>query len=591
MKRLIDDLNTRSRGSRTALCGLVAVAALVIAGCGSSHSKSTPNTGSTTGPGTSSITSPGTGSTTSPGTSSTTNPTVPTSTKVKHHDLVTIMQADGELYSPGSNPDSTIDNLAELGASTIRTIAYWNNYAPDPSSHTAPKGFDAANPGAYHASVWATLDAADRRAAQDQVTLYVTLDGGNAPLWATGAGAPKQGVNPDHWKPSAVDYGQWVKAMGLRYSGNYKPKGQSSPLPRIHFWSIWNEPNLGVEIAPVTTDNGKVLSAAAQYRKLLGAGWNALAATGHTPQTDTILIGETAPRGSDSPTTPAGSLAPLPFIRALYCVSSDDKPLRGTAAGQLGCPTTGAGTKAFAAQNPALFKASGWADHPYPDGAAPNVSTQPQGTTGYADFANLGMLITTLDKAAGPYGKVPRFPIYNTEFGYETLPGGSYPQMTQARAAIYLNEAEYLSWINPRVVSYDQYEWHDPQPPSTFTTGLYEWHDNIAKLTLPAFLMPMFLPKTTAAKGSALPVWGCARRAPGLMKATKQPQRVGIQLSTNSGKTFKTIKTVTLDPAEGGCYFDTQVTFPSSGLVRLTWDNNGTNGSIEYSRTQAITLS
>lgn len=60
-----------------------------------------------------------------------------------------------------------------------------------------------------------------------------------------------------------------------------------------------------------------------------------------------------------------------------------------------------------------------------------------------------------------------------------------------------------------------------------------------------------------------------------------------IQLSTDGGTTYNTVKTVTLDPAKGGCYFDTQVKFAASGDVRLSWANNG---APQYSRTQAITL-
>lgn len=279
---------------------------------------------------------------------------------------------------------------------------------------------------------------------------------------------------------------------------------------------------------------------------------------------------------------------PLQFIRALYCVSTDFKPLRGAAASDIGCPTTSVQTKRFVAQNPALFKASGWADHPYPDGQGPTVNTQPKGTTGYADFANLSALISTLDNAAGAYGQSPKLPIYNTEFGYAPVPDGPYPQLTQAKAAIYLNEAEYLTWSNPRIASYDQYEWHDPAPPATFATGLYEYANNAPKATYYAFLMPLWLPKTSAVKGAPMTVWGCARQATGLERSTEQPQRVGIQLSTDDGKTYKTIQTVTLDPAKGGCYFDTRVKFPASGLVRTTWTNTGV---AEYSRTQAIKLS
>lgn len=259
MPRFFTPFTATSSKAGGALCGLAVSAALVIAGCGGSNTKST-------------------------GSRPTSAPSTPASTTVTHRDnLLTIMQADGELNDPQSTPATTINGLAELGASTIRTIAYWNEFAPDPDSHTQPKGFNGADPADYAPSVWKILDGADRQAKADGVTLYVTLDGGNAPLWGTGPGA-QPGVNPDHWEPSAADYAQWVKAVGLRYSGNYRPKGQSAALPRIHFWSIWNEPNLGVEIAPVATDHGKIASGAAQYRKLVEAGWNALASTGHTPR-------------------------------------------------------------------------------------------------------------------------------------------------------------------------------------------------------------------------------------------------------------------------------------------------------------------
>jgi hypothetical protein len=548
----------RARSSGAAFGGLAAVAAIMIAGCGSSQ---------------------GTGSTP-------TIPNTPSTAKVTHRsDLLTIMQADGELDDPQANPATTIDALASFGATTIRTIVNWDAFAPDAASHTEPTGFDGADPGDYSPKVWATLDAADREAQKDGVSLFVTLNG-LAPVWATGPD-PEKGVSINAWKPSPTDYAQWVKAMGLRYSGNYKPKGQSSPLPRIHFWSIWNEPNEGVNIAPVATDHGKIASGAAQYRTLVEAGWNALVSTGHTTETDTILIGETAPRGISGPgqpAKPAEGMVPTRFIQALYCANAADKPLHGTAAREIGCPTTSAGVKAFAAKNPALFKASGWADHPYPDGEAPTVNTEPKGTTGYTDFANLGNLMTTLDKLTGAYGRDPKFSIYNTEYGYTTKPLGL---VSQAKAAYYINESEYITWTNPRIASYDQYEWHDSPPPATFTTGLYEWNGP-AKQSLPAFLMPLWLPKTSASKGTALQVWGCARQAVGFAKTTKQAQQVAIQLSTDGGKTYKTIKTVTLDPSTSGCYFDTEVKFPAGGDVRTTWDDNGTP---TYSRTQAIKLS
>jgi hypothetical protein len=61
--------------------------------------------------------------------------------------------------------------------------------------------------------------------------------------------------------------------------------------------------------------------------------------------------------------------------------------------------------------------------------------------------------------------------------------------------------------------------------------------------------------------------------------------RVAIQFSSGGG--FRTVKTVTLRPATGGCYFNTAVTFSHSGSVRLLYLDNG---SPIISRSQAITI-
>jgi hypothetical protein len=81
----------------------------------------------------------------------------------------------------------------------------------------------------------------------------------------------------------------------------------------------------------------------------VNAAWSGLQVAGH--RHDTILIGETAPRGLEHPIGDFGGVKPLRFLRALYCVGSDYRPLRGAAARARGCPTTTAGSRAFATQN------------------------------------------------------------------------------------------------------------------------------------------------------------------------------------------------------------------------------------------------
>ena len=99
------------------------------------------------------------------------------------------------------------------------------------------------------------------------------------------------------WKPNVADYGDWVKAVGTRYSGQFTPPGASAPLPRVDFWSTWNEPNIGINLAPETTHAGSAVEVAPMlYRKLLDAAWTAQHASGHGH--DRILIGELAPAGT-----------------------------------------------------------------------------------------------------------------------------------------------------------------------------------------------------------------------------------------------------------------------------------------------------
>jgi hypothetical protein len=74
---------------------------------------------------------------------------------------------------------------------------------------------------------------------------------------------------------------------------DFTPPGASRPLPRIDFWSIWNEPNIETNLGPETTHRGSGVEVApAIYRDLLNGAWGPLQVTGHGR--DRILIGELA---------------------------------------------------------------------------------------------------------------------------------------------------------------------------------------------------------------------------------------------------------------------------------------------------------
>lgn len=473
--------------------------------------------------------------------------------------------------------------MRALGIARIRLYMPWAAIAPAPSARTAPGGFDPADPASYPAANWSFFDRVMRLAGARGIGIDLTI-GSPPPLWAAGPGAPPGGPFPQ-WKPSAAAFGQFVRAVGRRYSGTFVPASSSAPLPRVDFWSVWNEPNYGPDLAPQAIDDSTIETSPALYRHLVDAAWSALDSSGHGR--DTILIGEMAPRGltlGDNPGNFSG-MVPLRFIRALYCVDSSGHPLRGSAATARSCPATAGGSARFRSQNPGLFEASGFAIHPYPQGLPPSVPTPDE--PDYADLPKLPQLEALLDSVQARYGSATRFPIYITEYGYKTDPpdtrGGA---VSPAVAAAYLNWAEYIAWRDPRVRSWDQYQLADPprSSGSDFDTGL-QFSGGRPKPSFFAFRMPIFLPVTRARRGASLEVWGCVRPFRYSTRAGAADV-VRVQFRGLNEPDFRALETVTVPDRDG--YIDTRVRFPSSGLVRLAWSSPGT-GEL-FSRVVPVSL-
>src|SRR5579884_2381314 len=168
--------------------------------------------------------------------------------------MVSIFQDDPHLEA---NPAQTLAQMRMAGATVVKVVLHWSAIAPNPRQRHAPRGFNPANPAAYPAGNWNAYDRIVRDAAADGMTVDFQL-GVGAPVWATAASpAPWQthsGIARNktypNWMPSPAAFAAFVRAAGIRYSGTYRPKGAKTPLPRLTFWSIWNEPNLGFELAP-----------------------------------------------------------------------------------------------------------------------------------------------------------------------------------------------------------------------------------------------------------------------------------------------------------------------------------------------------
>ncbi len=463
--------------------------------------------------------------------------------------------------------------LRSLGVDVLRLPVLWASIAPNANSRTRPN-FNASDPNAYPAANWAPYDQLIRDATADGIAVDL-MPTGAAPLWATASGAPGCGTvgttsvcfTGDYY-PSASEYGQFVHALATRYGG-------------IHFWELWNEANWGPSLTPQYNGSSVPVSARI-YRSLIGAGYKSLQQTGHGR--DTVIASSLSQDGS-AHVGVTGTSAPLTFIRTLYCVDSGFRQLRGTSARQAGCPTSKAASRRFRGANPALFRVTGWGIHPYAYGKPPSQLEYPNPNG--VEFAEIPHMAQTMDRVQGVYGSHARMKIYNTEYGYQS--GFVSPQ----NAAKFINWAEYLSWKNPRIASYDQYELVDA---GWFPTGLMTLQNQF-KPSFFSYRMPVWLPVTRAKRGKTLEVWGDVRPAHFATADGYGRQYAWIQFSRGGRGPFQNFKHVRITNSRG--YFDLHVKFPSSGVVRLAWAYPAGDSRLSdpvagsqwiYSRTTSISI-
>ncbi len=516
------------------------------------------------------------------------------------HAQIAIMQDDNALLA---NPGPTLHEMRHLGVQMVRVTVRWSAVAPAPTSRRRPN-FNATNPNAYPRGNWAPYDAIVQDAHGDGLKVLFDVSA-FAPYWAQGANPGRYRAHysaDEAFEPSASAYAQFVRAVGSRYSGSFRPAGSLTALPRVSAWEVYNEPNFGEDLAPQAIDHSQVLWAPVMWRSLLNAAWGALRATGHG--SDTKVIGALAARGGHFAVRKGfglpgtyGETPPLEFIREVYCVDRQFHPYRGAAAAVRMCPTTSAASRRFRSQNPGLFSSTGWSVHPYQltaDANAPPDTTRYHNPD-YVALSQLPRMASTLDRIQRVYGSGKRFPIWNDEYGYITDPpvyGEVYPRcqchyLSPSTAGAYINWAEYMSWLNPRVASTSQYLLYDPNPTLNtpqyggFASGLLYYPTVLGGKPKPdyfAYRLPVFMPKTSTRVGNTLQVWGDVRTAPYAVADGDGPQFVQVEFQSSPGGQWVSEKTLRVTDPHG--YFETSVAFPSSGSVRIAWTYPTTDVSL-----------
>jgi hypothetical protein len=468
------------------------------------------------------------------------------------------------VYGNDQQVNSTLDTLRTFGVDRIRVGVYWRILAPANDQVQKPN-LDMTDPASYLPDVWARYDRVIRGALARGIAVNLNLTS-PVPRWAATA-SPRDDIQQT-FGPSAEEFGTFVKAVGTRYSGAYQG------LPRVDFWSIWNEPNQGGWLTPQWStdprnDKAWVEAAPATYRQLVAAAWTNLADSGHGA--DTILIGETAPQG----VTDRGlsrPLEPLRFLRRMYCVDDNLNLLKGSEAQVRGCPADPA---TFVAQNPGLFHASGYAHHPYA------LLTPPSRRSTSSDSVSMGdlrALTRELTRIYARYGqKLPTkrgVPLYLTEYGYQTKPDPIH--ISFAQQAAWINEAEYIAYKNPLVRSMSQFLLIDDAPAAgvdpkkdpqlywrTFQSGL-KLLNGSRKPSYKAYITPIYVKQQAVRRGRSVGIFGLLRGARHGTTPSAQ-----VQWRPSGRKRWRTLKTV---KATGVRHFlNTKVRVPSTGGLRLRW--------------------
>jgi hypothetical protein len=392
------------------------------------------------------------------------------------------------------DPDLAMAEAKALGADSIRTFVSWRLVSPKVDARKRPAGFDVGDPDSPGYQWWMydqLIDRARRHGLRVLLTLSPPI-----PNWASEepsrcphriGGYRREGFSC-MWKPSPRLFGQFAKAVALRYGKDARgPYGGM-----VSHYSLWNEPNLEHYLLPQlkTTRHGTVDVAARRYRELWTAGHEAIAEFDPANR-GKVLFGETAAISS-----------PRDTLYAALCLDQEGRPFRGRMRALQGCT------------RPRRLPIGGLALHPYNQEAVGSVFTRSH-TEDSLPLPYLGRMHEILDRAAR-YGRIPPSRgIYVTEFGFQSSPpdplGVSLPL---GRHAVVLNESERLFFGDSRVKTVAQYELFDVPGREAFNTGLRRL-DGRQKPAWAAFRMPLVV---TELSPSLVEVWGTVRPAEGRVR-------------------------------------------------------------------------
>lgn len=388
---------------------------------------------------------------------------------------------DPPLFNSSQRPTAFALSRA-AGATYVRIGVSWPAIAPSPR----PSGFEARDPTSPGYS-WAGLDATLQDAAAARVTPILDVSG--IPNWAL-AKRPKRGAAGT---PKAAALGDFAHALAAHYDG-------ATALPAEHVFQIWNEPNLTLDLGPVS---------ARAYRTMV----NSFAKAVHgVDRSNLVIAGALDPFGHPKSKEQRWySVAPLAFMRSLLCLSKGSHPHS-------------------TCHNAVHFDV--WSHHPYTFGG-------PFGRARRTDDVELGDLPrmrSVLKAGVRLHHVVSAHPVkfWVTEFGWDSSPPRPHAA-PMGLAARWTAESLHQMWRSG-VSLVTWFDLQDRPSPSPYQSGLY-FHSSSLATARPKPVRTAFrFPFVAYRHGSAVSVWG--------RDATSTKVRVTVQLRHGKRGRWRTVGSV-----------------------------------------------
>jgi hypothetical protein len=327
-----------------------------------------------------------------------------------------ITDSGGAYYA---EPARFYPQLQELGVRVLRVHLNWGGRL-GVAKRKPREATDFDDP-AYD---WGLYDRIVVDAGRHGVEIVFTIFG--TPPWANG------GQKPTRAPRDATALREFAYAAATRYSGTHVLPG-GTRLPRVRYWTAWNEPNLQIGLVPQWKRVGGrwTIQSAVDYARICNAVVDGIR-TSLLPGRK-VACGVTAARGNNNPSAPQPSVSPLAFLRALKR----------------------AGARGFDA----------YAHHPYYGTPAESPATPSPGRGGVT-LGNIDVLVAEVTRLYGPKR------IWLTEYGYQTNPPDGTFGVSWATQAAYVRQSFAIARAHPRIDMLLWFLLQDEGDPARWQSGL-----------------------------------------------------------------------------------------------------------------------